>query len=61
MVDKWSPIVDSLYSGRGGIFGELLAAVFDSIKDLPTHEVHRTYSFVTYTIINDIDISDSIV
>lgn len=39
-VNKWLPLVDGLHEASGGIINDFLGAVLETIKDLPTHEVH---------------------
>ena len=39
VTEKWAPIIESLHSGRGGVIGDFLSAVLETVKDLPTHEV----------------------
>lgn len=35
----WAPAVESLHSKKGGIIGDFLAIVLESVKELPTNEV----------------------
>lgn len=37
--NNWAPAVELLHRKKGGVVGDFLAAVLDSVKELPTNEV----------------------